>query len=153
MPINPNFVGRHYESAEVYEVGRELIRRFADAIEDPNPLYRDPQAARAAGYPDVIAPPTFLTVLGFRYRDITPMDDPELGVDFSVVVHGQESFDLYRPVCAGDVLKFTYTVADVRVAGNNELMTNVIDVVAGNGEKVASITSTLVSRGTAPKGA
>jgi len=151
MPINPSFVGRRYESTEVYEVGREHIRRFADAIEDRNPLYRDREAARAAGYRDVVAPPTFLTVLGFRYRDTTPMDDPELGVDFSKIVHGEEAFTLHRPICAGDVLKITYTVADVRVAGKNELMTAIIDVWAVDREPVASISSTLVSRGTAAK--
>ncbi|MDQ1696208.1 MAG: hypothetical protein QOJ03_1561, partial [Frankiaceae bacterium] len=66
MPINRDFIGREYPASETYEVSRELIRRFADAIGDSSPVYRDVEAAKALGHPDVIAPPTFLTVLGFR---------------------------------------------------------------------------------------
>src|SRR5690349_1714529 len=57
MPLNRDFIGREYPSDETYEVSRELIRRFADAIGDANPAYRDVEAAKALGYPDVIAPP------------------------------------------------------------------------------------------------
>ncbi len=57
--LDPAFVGRTYPRPPVYEVGREKIREFADAIRDDNPVYRDPAAAQALGYRDVIAPPTF----------------------------------------------------------------------------------------------
>jgi acyl dehydratase len=149
MPINRDFIGREYPAPDVYEVGREHIRRFADAIEDPNPIYRDREAARAAGHPDVVAPPTFLTVLGFRFRDSTPMDDVDLGVNYAMVVHGEQSFMLHRPIYAGDVLSVNYRVSDIRDAGRNELMTAVTDVTDEHGKLVASLTSTLVSRGTA----
>jgi acyl dehydratase len=148
MPLNRAFVGREYPAPETYEVGREHIRQFADAIGDPNPVYRDPAAAKAAGHPDVIAPPTFLTVLGFRFGATSPIVDAELGLDYMLVVHGEQRFELHRPVRAGDVLTSVATVADIRNAGRNELMTMVTEVTAG-GERVATLTSTLVSRGTA----
>ena len=66
MPLDPSFIGRSYPSTEPYEVGREKIREFADAIKDDSPLYRDAEAAKAAGYPDVIAPPTFAVILSMR---------------------------------------------------------------------------------------
>ena len=63
MPLDPSFVGRTYPPTEPYQVGREKIREFAAAIGDANPAYPDPEAARALGHPDVVAPPTFPIVL------------------------------------------------------------------------------------------
>jgi acyl dehydratase len=151
MPINRDFVGREYPASAPYEVGREHIRTFADAIGDPNPLYRDPQAARAAGHQDVIAPPTFLTVLAFRFGAEGPVADPALGLDYSLVVHGEQRFELHRPVRAGDVLTSVQRVEDIKDAGRNELMLTVTEVTAADGEKVATLRSTIVSRGTAAR--
>jgi acyl dehydratase len=65
--LNRDFIGREYPASSTYEVGREHIRRFAEAVGDTSPACTDPEAARALGHPDVIAPPTFLTVLNFRF--------------------------------------------------------------------------------------
>ena len=151
MPLNPEFVGRAYPASGTFEVGREHIRQFADAIGDPNPIYRDRAAAQAAGHPDVVAPPTFLTVLGFRFGGDSPVTDPALGLNYALVVHGEQKFELHRPVRAGDVLSGVSRVADIRAAGRNELMTMVTEVTDVAGERVATTTSTLVSRGTAPE--
>lgn len=149
MPVNRDYIGREYPASSPYEVSREMIRRFAEAIGDANPAYLDPEAARALGHPDVIAPPTFLTVLNFRYADETPIADPGLGLDYSLVVHGEQSFELHRPVRAGDVLSSVQSVADIRDAGRNELITTRTEVTAADGERVATLRSTIVSRGTA----
>ncbi len=152
MPLNRDFVGREYAASGTFEVGREHIRQFADAIEDPNPVYRDPAAARAAGHDDVIAPPTFLTVLGFRFGMDSPIVDPALGLDYALVVHGEQRFALHRPVRAGDILSSVSRVDGIRDAGRNELMTMVTEVTGAAGDRVATLTSTLVSRGTATTG-
>lgn len=149
MPVNREFIGRQYPASSTYEVGREHIRRFAQAIGDENPVYTDPAAARALGHPDVIAPPTFLTVLNFRFALEGPVADPALGLDYSLVVHGEQSFELHRPVRAGDVLHSVARVDDIKDAGRNELITTVTEVTAADGEKVATLRGTLVSRGTA----
>lgn len=154
MTVNREFIGREYPASTTYEVGREHIRRFAEAIGDLHPAYLDPAAARALGHPDVIAPPTFLTVLNFRFATEGPVADPSLGLDYSLVVHGEQSFELHRPVVAGDVLTSVQRVDDVRDAGRNELVSTVIEVTGAAGEPVATLRGTLVSRGTAaPKGA
>jgi acyl dehydratase len=150
MPLNRDLVGREYPAAESYEVSRELIRRFAEAIGDDNPAYTDVAAARSLGHADVIAPPTFLTVLGFRYRDGGPVTDPALGLDYSLVVHGEQRFVHHRPVRAGDVLSVSSAVVDIRDAGRNELLTTRTSVRAGD-EPVADLFSTIVSRGTAAR--
>jgi len=154
VTVNREFIGREYPASTTYEVGREHIRRFAEAIGDLHPAYLDPAAARALGHPDVIAPPTFLTVLNFRFATEGPVADPSLGLDYSLVVHGEQSFELHRPVVAGDVLTSVQRVDDVRDAGRNELVSTVIEVTGAAGEPVATLRGTLVSRGTAaPKGA
>ena len=149
MPIDRSFIGRAYPASAPYEVGREHIRSFAEAIGDTSPACLDPDAARALGYPDVVAPPTFLTVLSFRFRDESPIADPALGLDYSLVVHGEQRFTHHRPVRAGDVLSSVSTVTDIKDAGRNELMTVTTEVTGAAGEPVATIASTLVSRGTA----
>ena len=151
MPLNRDFIGRDYPAGETYEVSRELIRRFAQAIGDDNPAYTDADAARALGHPDVIAPPTFLTVLGFRFSTGGPITDPALGLDYSLVVHGEQRFVHFRPVRAGDVLSLSSSVVDIRDAGRNELLTTKTTVTGADGESVAELFSTIVSRGTAAR--
>jgi acyl dehydratase len=149
MPINRDFIGRKYPASETYEVSRELIRRFADAIGDSSPVYRDIEAAKALGHPDVIAPPTFLTVLGFRLAGDGPMADPTLGLNYALVVHGEQRFVHHRPARAGDVLTIVSSVEDIRDAGRNELLTTKMTITTTEGEPVADGYSSIVSRGTA----
>jgi acyl dehydratase len=129
-------------------VGREKIREFADAINDPNPLYRDAAVARSLGHPDVIAPPTFPIVLTLRagHQVIT---DPDFGIDYSRVVHGEQRFVHHRPVRAGDILQVIVTVDDIRTAAGNDLVTTRAEVSTVEGEPVVTATSTIVARGTA----
>lgn len=151
MALNRDVIGRDYPADETYEVSRELIRRFAQAVGDDNPAYVDVDAAKALGHSDVIAPPTFLTVLGFRYANSGPMVDPALGLDYSLVVHGEQRFVHHRPARAGDMLSVTTTIVDIRDVGRNELMTTKTAVTAHGGEPVADLYSTIVSRGTAAR--
>ncbi|HVU60890.1 MAG TPA: MaoC family dehydratase N-terminal domain-containing protein [Mycobacteriales bacterium] len=149
MPLNRDFIGRSYASDGTFEVGREHIKRFADAIGDPNPIYRDKAAAQAAGHPDVIAPPTFLTTLGFSLGGRGAMADADLGLDYSRVVHGEQKFVHHRPVRPGDELTATTYIDDIRDAGANELMAMRMEIRTTAGELVCEATNVVVSRGTA----
>ncbi len=146
MPLDQSFVGRKYPPTPPYEVSREKIREFADAIGDPHPAYRDPEAARALGHPDVIAPPTFGIVLSMR-AGLQVVADPELGLDYSRVVHGEQRFAHSRPIRAGDRLVATTTIDAVRSVAGNDLLTTRVDVTTEDGEAVCSATSMLVARG------
>ncbi len=146
MALNRDFVGRTYPPGEPYEVSRVKIGEFADAIGDPNPIYHDREAAKAAGYSDVIAPPTFPIVFTMNSGG-QAIGDPELGLDYAMVVHGEQKFEYSRPVHAGDVVVCQATVSDIRSAGNNELMTTKVDVTTTGGEHVCTAYSTLVERG------
>ena len=85
----------------VYAVGREKVREYAWATGETNPLHLDVEAARAAGYADVVAPPMFAAV--YCGPAIGPaILDPEVGIDFSRMVHGAQEFTWAEPVVAGD---------------------------------------------------
>jgi acyl dehydratase len=148
MPLNRAFIGRSAPSNEPFEVTRNDIRRFALAIGDANPAYHDVDAAKALGHRDLVAPPTFLITASIGEGGGGFVGDPELGLNYAMVVHGEERFSFHRPVYAGDVLTSVTTVADIRDAGRNELMTLVTEVTS-EGEPVATLSNTIVSRGTA----
>ena len=147
MPLNRDVLGRRATSSEPFEVTRGDIRRFATGIGDAHPACHDTAAARALGHPDLVAPPTFLITLGLSSAQSLIMD-PELGLDYSLVVHGEQRFVLHRPVRAGDLLDTETRLDAMRDAGRNELLSIVTEVSSG-GERVATTTNTLVSRGTA----
>jgi acyl dehydratase len=151
VALNRDFIARELPPSPPYEVSREKIREFAAAIGDPNPVYVDPEAAKALGHPDVIAPPTFAIVLSFRMGGAI-VADPELGLDYSLVVHGEQRFVHTRPIRAGDVLVGTPRITAIRDAGRNELITWEADLRTVEGEPVCIAPNTLVSRGTAARG-
>ena len=147
MPLNRDLLGRSTTSTEPFEVTRGDVRRFATAIGDRNPACHDPAAAQALGHRDVVAPPTFLITLAMSTAGEL-VTDPELGLDYSLVVHGEQRFELHRPVCAGDLLDTVTRLDAMRDVGRNELISIVTEVRSG-GELVATTTHVLVSRGTA----
>jgi acyl dehydratase len=148
MPLDQSFVGRTYPPTAPYRVGREKIREFADAINDSNAAYRDVDAARALGHPDVIAPPTFAIIITSKAaRQV--IDDPQLGLDYSRVVHGTQRFVTVRPVRAGDELQVVISVESIRSAAGNDILTTRADVSTVEGEAVLTAYATLVARGTA----
>lgn len=144
MALNAELVGTSYPS-ETYEVGREKIREFADAVGDPHPAYRDPTVARSLGHPDVIAPPTFAVVVT-RGPQIAVIDDPALGLDFTRVVHGDQKFAYVRPILAGEVLTTTATVDSARTMAGNDILTIRSDVTDADGSPVVTAWATLVAR-------
>jgi acyl dehydratase len=146
MAINRDFLGRSFEAAEPYEVSRVKIAEFADAIGDRNPLYNDRAAALAAGYPDVIAPPTFAIVISMA-STARAVADPGLGLNYAMVVHGEQRFEYSRPIRAGDVVTARSTITDIRDAGRNVLLTAQTEIRAADGEHVCTAHNTLVERG------
>ncbi len=148
MSINQTFVGRRYVADRLYEVGREKIREFATAVGASDPAHHDESAARALGYDDILAPPTFPIVLTMA-AELRVMADPELGLDFTRVVHREQRFVHHRAVLAGDRLRTTVVVDAIRVAAGNDLVTTRTEVTAEDGSAVVTTYSTLVARGTA----
>jgi acyl dehydratase len=148
VPLNQALVGNAYPPVR-YEVGREKLREFAVAVGETDPIYHDEEAARAAGHPDIPAVPTFAIVLSMRAA-VAIHGDPELGLDYSRVVHGEQEFVFHRPIRAGDRLLAVAKVASAEAKGRHELLTLQTEVTTEAGEPVCTVTGTLLSRGTAP---
>jgi acyl dehydratase len=144
MAINHSMVGEVFADAP-YEVSREKIREFAAALRDDNPAYHDPDAARALGHPDVIAPPSFLMIISleaerkFTYNPALGLGDPRR------LVHREQRFAHRRPVHAGDVLTVAMRIKEVEFLGDNEVLHCEERITDAGGELVSVATSTFVS--------
>jgi acyl dehydratase len=146
MALDQSFVGRGYPpSTPPYEVGREKIREFATAIGDPHPAYTDPDAAKALGHPDVIAPPTFAFTVTYAAAQVV-IQDPELGIDYSRVVHGDQKFAYTRPIRAGDRLSVTSTIESIKSLAGNDILDVRGEVHDASGEHVVTAWTKLVAR-------
>lgn len=144
MALDPAVVGRSWPPRD-YAVGREKVREFARAVGAADPVHRDPDAARAVGHADVVAPPTFAVVFTWEATK-EAVDDPGLGLDFARVVHRDQSFAWTRPVVAGDVLTTTVRVDGVRELAGNDVVTFAAVVTDEGGADVLTATTTLVAR-------
>ena len=144
--VNPNVEGKTYPETEPYLVGREKIREFAHAVKSTSPINLDVFAAQAAGYSDVVAPPTFAVVI--QERSLTSvLSDKDADIDFSRVVHGDQRFIHTRPIVAGDELTSQLTVASVKSLGGHSMVTFETKIHDAAKELVCTAISTLVVRG------
>ncbi len=145
MGMDPAFVGRAFPPPQAYLVGVEKIREFAAAIGDDSGACHDRSAAIAAGYKDLVAPPTFAIVVSARAQEAV-IFDPELGLDFSRVVHGDQRFVHHRPIVAGDELTSVVHIDSIRVLAGNDVIGLRTEISGATGEPVCTAHSTLVSR-------
>ena len=136
MALNQAFLNRSYPSKETYQVTDEQIKTFAKAIGDNNDYVEQ-------GF----ASPTFLISIQMVAMQVA-LFDPELGLDWNKVVHGEQSFEYKKPVQVGDVLSFISTIEDIKTKVGNDFITIRSDVKNQNNQDVATLKSTLIARGT-----
>ena len=117
MPVNTAAVGKRYPPT-LYAVGREKIREYALATGETNPLHLDVEAARAAGYRDVVAPPMFAVVYSGPAMG-PPLFDPDVGINFALMVHGGQEFRWGPVVVAGDEITTEVTVKSIEERAGN----------------------------------
>jgi acyl dehydratase len=147
MGLNLGLKGKEYQPVE-FTVERDHVVRFADAIGEDNPVFRDPDAARERGFKEELAPPTFVTTMQIMTSGQVVLDQ-ELGLNYALVVHGEQEYEYSRPVMVGEVLKATPRIADIYSRGPNEYLVIEADIKDGAGETVVVARTTLLSRGTA----
>lgn len=146
MAVNPDFAGRTYPPSGPYAVDAAMLSAFAEAVGSTDPVHHSAEAARAAGYRDVIAPPTFAVSLA-QQCDAQYIRDPEAGIDFTRVVHGEQRFVHHRPITAGDEVMAVLTVDSIRQAGGHSMVTTRTELSAADGTALCTSTSTIVVRG------
>lgn len=146
MPLDQSFVGRSYPPTAPYQVGREKIREFAVAVGAQDPVHHEVEAAKAAGHPDLVAPPTFPIVISMAALKQIVMD-PALGVDYSRVVHGEQRFSYTRPVVAGDELVCVNHIEEIITRGGHDFLTTRQELQTAAGEPVVTVWHKTVVRG------
>lgn len=144
--MNPELTERTFAPTAPYQVGREKVREFARAVFATAPIHHDPEAARAVGFDDVVAPPTFPIVIAEATLQQL-LAEPDAGIDFSRVVHGDQRFNYTRPVVAGDELTATLRVTSIKSLGGNSMVTSESMMTDASGAHVVTSISTLVVRG------
>ena len=149
MSVDPGMAGRVYPPSPPYQVGREKIREFATATRAGHAAHHDVAAARALGYPDLVAPPTFAVILAQR-TEAQVVHDPASGIDFSRVVHGEEKFLHHRPIVAGDSLVGVLHIESVRARAGITMVVTRVEIEDEAGAPVSTVTSMLVIRAADP---
>ncbi len=145
MTTKTEAIGKSYEPV-TYAVGREKIREYAFAVGETNPLHHDLEAARATGYADLVAPPMFAVV--YAGRSVAPaIFDPEVGLNFAMMVHGGQRFEWGPVVVAGDEITTTASVKDISERGGMTFY--VFESISQNqrNETVCTATWTNIVRG------
>jgi acyl dehydratase len=146
MPLNASLVGKEYAPLEL-TVERDHVRRFADAIGEDAAVFREAGAARAAGYPDQLAPPTFVTTMQIM-ASAQVAADPDLGLDYTRVVHGEQAFEWKRLAHVGDALRAVPRIASITAKGPLEFLVVESEITDASGDTVMIGRTTLLSRGT-----
>ncbi|MEX2417262.1 MAG: MaoC family dehydratase N-terminal domain-containing protein [Actinomycetota bacterium] len=147
MPLNRDLIGKEYEEISV-SVTRDRALAFADAIRERSPVFREEPAARKFGFDEQLAPPTFPVALQIQAsRQVAA--DPDLRLDYSRVVHGEQEFEWLRPIFVGDELSAVPKIADIKSKGPLEFLVIESEMRDGNGETVVNARSVLISRETA----
>jgi acyl dehydratase len=145
MPVKTQAIGKTYDPV-LYAVGREKIKEYARAVGETDPVHLDVEAARAAGYTDVVAPPMFAVVYSAPSVG-PPIFDPDIELNFAMMVHGSQEFVWGPPVIAGDEITTAATVKDISEADGRGYY--VFESISTNqhGEQVCRGTWTNIVRG------
>ncbi len=143
MPVNSDLVGREFPPTPPYLVGREKVREFARAVFADAPQHTDVEAARALGFADVVAPPTFAMVI----QDQTLQQllaQPDSGIVLSRTIHAEQRFTYSRPIVAGDELTGRLQVTGIRMMAGNAMITSQAEITDADGAHVVTATSVLL---------
>jgi acyl dehydratase len=147
VAMNYALKGKTYQEV-TFTVDRDRVLAFCDAIGEDNPIFRDPAAAKEAGYDEQLAPPTFPAVMQIMTSGQVVMDE-ELGLNYMMVVHAEQEYEYRRPLKVGDELSAVPRIADLYARGPNEFLVIEAEIKDRSGETVVVARSTLLSRGTA----
>jgi acyl dehydratase len=141
--VNPDLVGREFSPTAPYLVGREKVREFARAVFADAPQHTDLEAARAAGFADLVAPPTFaMVVQDHTLQQLLALEDS--GIVLARTIHAEQRFAYTRPIVAGDELTGQLRVTGIRTLGGNAMITSEAEITDAEGAPVVTATSVLL---------
>ena len=145
MGLSTEAIGKRWPAAD-FEVDAERVTQYADAVGEANPVHHDAEAARKAGFRDLVAPPMFCVVYSAPAMGPAVLD-PEVGINLAAMVHGGQEFTWGAPVCSGD--EITTTARCNEIYEKNGMGFYVFESVSTNqnGEEVVRGTWTDLVRG------
>lgn len=150
VPLDPaahavQMVGHHYRVEDFYEVGREKVREFARAVQDAHPAHYDETAAKGLGYDGLIAPVTFVAIVGsIAQRRL--FDEIVTGYDLSQILHTDQRVVLHKPIQVGDRLFCDVYLDSFRQAAGSDIIVTKNIITDQNDDKVVTMWTTLVAR-------
>lgn len=145
MALKTDAVGKTWPAVE-YEIGREKIGEYCRVMEIENPVHFDPEAARAAGFRNVVAPPMFVVV--YSAGAMGPvLFDPDVAMNFAAMVHGGQEFEWSEPVCSGDVITTTPSCKEIYEKDGKGFYVFETRSVNQDGDEVVHATWTNIVRG------
>ena len=145
MGLKTDAVGKEWPGS-TYQVGREKIKEYANALGIDNPVHLDVEAARAAGFRDVVAPPMFAVV--YSSPAMAPaILDPEVELNFAAMVHGGQEFAWDEPACSGDEITTSTKCLSIEEKDGKGFYVFETNSVNQDGAQVARGTWTLIVRG------
>lgn len=144
--IDRGLIGKTFETLEV-DVEKGQLVFFARTVGEQNPVYNDESAARQAGYPSIPAPPTFLFSLSLA-RPESWSRYTEMGLDLGKILHGEQQFEYYAAICAGDRISLSTSITDIydKKGGALEFIIETTTATNQHNKVVAKLTQTVVAR-------
>ena len=143
MSFASDIIGTHYRYHDYFLVGREKIREYAAAVRSDDPVHFSEEAAKAAGYPDVVAPLTFIAVAG-RQVQLEIFKQFDVGINLSRVIHRDQKILFHRPIFAGDKLYFDSWLDSVLEAHGTVISEMRSDVTDAEGKPVITTIVTMI---------
>lgn len=143
MSFASDIIGTHYRYHDYFLVGREKIREYAKAVQSDDPLHFSEEAAKAAGYPNVIAPLTFIAVAG-RQVQLEIFKQFDVGINLSRVIHRDQKILFHRPIFAGDKLYFETWLDSVLESHGTVIIEMRSEVSDADGEPVMTTIVTMI---------
>ena len=145
MPLKTDAIGKEWPGT-TYQVGREKIKEYANALGIDNPVHFDVGEAHRAGFRDVVAPPMFAVV--YSSPAVAPaILDPEVELNFAAMVHGGQEFVWDEPACSGDEITTTAKCLSIEEKDGKGFYVFETNSVNQDGAQVVRGTWTLIVRG------
>ena len=143
MSFASDIIGTHYRYHDYFLVGREKVREYAKAVQSDDPLHFSEEAATAAGYPNVVAPLTFIAVAG-RQVQLEIFKQFDVGINLSRVIHRDQKILFHRPIFAGDKLYFETWLDSVLESHGTVIIEMRSEVTDAEGEPVMTTIVTMI---------
>lgn len=138
-------MGYNYRMPDYYEVGREKVREYAISVQNDHPAHYDEVAARALGHPTLIAPLTFVSVIGAIAQRFL-LEQIITGFDLSQILQTDQRLIFHRPIRAGDRLSVDVSLESFRQSAGTDIFVTKNVVTDKDGEPVVTTLTTLVGR-------